>query len=352
MKKVIKLVCFLYLFVLSIELIKNVSLLIAPDIKGFLLQNLTPIKAVCVGWFTTSVVQSSGAVSSVVATFVGSNLININLAVYILMGALFGTSITALIISLVISSKQSKDFRHGFEIGLCLSIYSALLVLIIFSLEYLFGIYSKTAIFLSSLIYKKAFLLAFPDIIKFITSPIINLVLEKNNKYLVLLVGFIGLIIALRYIGKSVIDFFGGEHKAREFINKYFDSKYKAYFIGVGLTAILFSSSITIGLLVPLAVSRIINLRKAIPFILGANLGTFTDLVLVSLIIGKASAFAVPILTVLFGITGGIIFLPNTKFLHDTTKFISKKLINISREKAFYILIGFVLIPLIIIFVF
>ncbi|MBT4165432.1 Na/Pi cotransporter family protein [archaeon] len=352
MKKLLKLTFFLYLFILSIELIKKTSLALAPDIKLFLMQNLSPIKAVAVGWFTTSIVQSSGAVGSVMATFIGNNLITLPTTVYILIGASFGTSITALIISFITESKQKKDFRHGFEIGLCYAIYSALLVAIIFPLEFFFQFFSKTSLFLASQLGEKISFIKVPNIIEIITSPVINPITKQNHNLTIIILAFIILLIALRYLSKSIIEVFGGEDNARKFINKYFDSKYKAYIIGIILTAIVFSSSITIGLLVPLAVSRLISLKKAIPFILGADLGTFTDLILVSLIIGKTSSLAVALTVMLFGIIGGIIFLPHIDFLHKITKYTSKKLIKISRKKAFYILLGFIAIPLAIILIF
>ena len=47
-KHLVKLIFFLYLFILSIELIKKTSLFLAPDIKIFLLQGLNPIKAISI----------------------------------------------------------------------------------------------------------------------------------------------------------------------------------------------------------------------------------------------------------------------------------------------------------------
>jgi len=349
MKKWLKLIGLIYLFIFSIELIKKTSLFLAPSIKVFLLQGLTPLKAICVGWFTTSIVQSSGAVSSVIAAFTGNNLISLPTAIYIMIGASLGTTITALIISLITVSKRRKDFRHGFEIGLSYSIYAAFLVLIVFFLEYFFKFFSRFSFFLASILEEKISVLKIPNLIEIITSPIINPLFERNHKVILLIIAFAILIFSLRYIGKSVINFFGGEARARRFINKYFDSKYKSYLIGVALTAILFSSSITIGLLVPLAVARLINLKKAIPFILGADLGTFTDVFLASVIIGKTSALAAALAYSLFAVIGAIIFLPNINFLFNLTKYVSKKLIHISRKKALYILITFILIPLLII---
>ena len=76
-KKWGRLIFFIYLFILSIELIKKTSLFLAPSVKDFLTQSLTPIKAVSVGWFATAIVQSSGAVGSITAAFVGNNLLTL-----------------------------------------------------------------------------------------------------------------------------------------------------------------------------------------------------------------------------------------------------------------------------------
>ena len=348
MKKWVKLISLIYLFIFSIELIKRTSLFLAPNIKLFLLQSLTPVKAISTGWFTTSIIQSSGALGSLTAAFVGNNLISLPTAIYILIGASLGTTITPLIISLITSAKR-RDFRHGFEIGLCYSIYSAFLVVIVFFLEFYFKLFSKLSLFLASILGEKIFLLKAPNFIELITSPIITPLFEKNHKILLLIFAFAVLIFTLKFVGKSIIEVLGGEKKARNFINKYFESKYKTYFIGAVLTGIVFSSSITIGLLVPLAMARLINLKKAIPFILGADLGTFSDIFLASVIIGKISALATSLAFILFAILGGLIFLPNTNFLFKTTKYASKRLMHISRKKALYLLAAFILIPLLLI---
>ena len=336
------------MFILSIELIKKSSLFLAPTIKELLLQSLTPIKAVSLGWFGTSIVQSSGAVGSIVATFAGNNLIGLSTAIYILIGASLGTTITALIISLITVSQKRKDFRHGFEIALCYSLYSAMLVIPVFLLEYFFKLFSKTSLFLASTLGEKISLLKVPNFVDVITSPIIDILFKINGKLITLVISFLILVLVLRYIGKAIVEVLGGDKKARGFINRHFESKYKGYLIGFVLTAIVFSSSITISLLVPLAVSRTIGLRKAIPFILGADLGTFTDIFLASVILSQPLALATSFAYFLFGLLGGLIFLPNTEFLFKITKYTSKKIVNISRRKLIYILIGFILIPLLI----
>tara|TARA_Y100000310_G_C20618586_1_gene782002 strand:- start:338 stop:1459 length:1122 start_codon:yes stop_codon:yes gene_type:complete len=345
-KSFVKLAFFLYLFILAIQLIKKASGLIAPDARQFIFSNLSPLKAIAAGWFSTSIAQSSGAVSSLAVTFVGNGLIDLPIAVYILIGASMGTTITALIISLITVSKKKKDFRHGFEIALCYSIYSFILVFIVFFLEYFFALFSRLSFYLATLFQGNFSYLKVPDVVDVATGLIVKPIISNNHIVLTFLVAFLILIFALKFISRSVVEVMGGEVKAKNFINKYFDSPVKAYFMGVILTAIVFSSSITISLLVPLAVGGLIGLRRSIPFILGADLGTFTDTFLVSLIIGDTHAIAAAFSYALFAIVGAIIFLPNTNFLFRVTKYTSKKLIKISRKKAFYVLLFFVLIPL------
>ncbi len=344
-KSFVKLTFFLYLFILAIQLLKKASGMIAPDAKQFIFANLSPIKAIAAGWFSTTLAQSSGAVSSVAISFAGNNIIDLPTAVYILVGASMGTTITALIISLITVTSKRKDFRHGFEIALCYSIYSFFLVFIVFFLEYFFALFSRTALYLAKLFEGNFSYLRVPDIVDLITSPLVS-PLSENNFLFVFVIAFLILIFALKYIGRAIIEVLGGEVKAKNFVNRHFDSPIKAYFLGVLLTAIVFSSSITISLLVPLAVAGLIGLRRSIPFILGADLGTFTDTFLVSLIVGETNAIAAAFAYAMFAIIGAVVFLPNTNFLFRITKFTSKKLIKISRKKAFYVLLLFVLIPL------
>ncbi len=342
----LRLVLFLYLFILAIQIIKSASSLLAPNLHQFFVNEMNPIKAIATGWFSTVLVQSSGAIGSIVATFTGTEILNFNTAVYILMGALIGTAITALLISLITVSQKRRDFRHGFEIGLCYSIYSLLLVCIVFILELIFGLYSKLSLYIASGIGNNISLGKIPDWINVITEPLTKILLEKFNSLILIFIGLGILLFTLRYIGRSVIGVFGGEKPAKKFINKNFDSKIKAYFLGVFLTIIVFSSSITISLLVPLAVSRLVNLKRAVPFIIGASLGTQVDVFLASLLIGNVNALATFFVLFLFGITGAIVFLPQTENLWKLTKYTSKKVFCISRKTAFYVFLAFILLPL------
>lgn len=353
MKKGWTFIIWLYLFIMSIELIKTTSLSLSKYIHLILNSSLTPIKAISIGWFITSIIQSGGAlVSGIVAPFVANNFLPIITAVFIILGARIGTTITSLLISIILGvHRKRRDFRHGFEIGLAYIIFSVITAIIVFILEYFFHVFSKLSLFLANLIKTDITIYTIPHFIKLITEPITKIILLIPSKFFIFVLAFIILILTLRFFTKSVIIFLGGEDNARKFINKHFKSKFRSFSIGLLFTMLVFSTAISITLLVPLAVSRLINLKKAIPFIIGAALGTSTDVVLASFILGNVSAFAVAIAYILFGIIGALIFLPNVNLLFNLTKFISKRIIHISERRALVFLIIFILIPLLILLI-
>jgi Na+/phosphate symporter len=66
-----------------------------------------------------------------------------------------------------------------------------------------------------------------------------------------------------------------------------------AFFFGMVLTAITLSVSVSLTLLVPLTVRGVVRRENLIPFILGANITTFIDTLLASLMVDHPAAFSV-----------------------------------------------------------
>lgn len=341
--KVLKLLLVFYCFVLSLVLIKKSAMLLGKDLIG-LVSLTTPFKAFGIGWLVTSIVQSSGAVSSLVAALTGLGVLSLGIAIYFVLGSCIGSTVTSFIVSLLSKAKR-RDFRHGFEIAAAHAIFNILLVIFIFPLEYFLSIFSKVGLVFSRRLDGIFLLAKIPDFVSLITGFFVKR-LFFVNAVIVLIFAFGLLFFSLNFFGKVMLEIFGGEKNARNFIDRYFKSKYKGFLIGLVLTAILFSSSITISLLIPLVVSRVLNLRKAIPFILGAEVGTFTDTFLASLVIGKGLAVSVALLYLVFNIVGALFWFWNVDVLFDITKYFSKRLLKVSRTHALGFFVVFLLVPL------
>lgn len=102
--------------------------------SGFL-QN--PLIGLMVGVITTVVFQSSGAVTSVLVTIVGSGVLNVRQSIPIIMGANLGTSVTNTVVSLIVYRKKS-NFEIAMTAGIVHDMYNMMSVVFMLPLELLF----------------------------------------------------------------------------------------------------------------------------------------------------------------------------------------------------------------------
>ncbi len=336
---------FLYLFIFSIELIKKLTMILSKDLISWFNFIDTPLKSFSFGWLFTSIVQSGGGIIIILATFTGLGVINFVTGFYSMLGTRIGITITPLLMSLFVKNVKRRDFRHGFEISLVHTFYNLSLVILFFFLEYFFSVFSKIGLIVSDRMSDSFLVTSFPNLINLFFDWLVDIFLLFENKILLLIFALILLLISLEFISKYLLKLYDGEQKTRKIINSCFRSKSVCFFTGLISTFLLTSTNITITLLVPLAVKRVINLKKAIPFIIGANVGTVLEVVILTLIAGKSLAIALVFVYVLFALIGVLIWLPNTNLLFKITKYFSKRMMHVSRERALMYFVVFILIP-------
>lgn len=339
-KKILNLLCFLlflYLFLFSLILIKSSFSEIGGHILKITRGNISEVNAFGFGWLLTLIMQSSGAAISALMALNFAGIIGPVVLIYMVLGTKIGTTITALLVALLVFAKR-RDFRHGFEIGLANLVYAFPIAIFMFFLEYFFSFFSKVGNYL--MVYEVPFKINFIDKI---TLPLINLI-KFIPEYFLALLGIFLLIFSLKKMSVFMLRLWGEDY-LRKKINKYFKKKYLSFLIGFLIALFLTSTSITITLLVPLIVSRIINLKKVIPYIIGTNLGGVIDTVIGGLVIGRTSLPAI-FTYISFSIIG-LFWLFNTELMFNITKFISKRTLRISRKRATLFVLSFILLALI-----
>ena len=102
--------------------------------SGFL-QN--PLIGLMVGVITTVVFQSSGAVTSVLVTIVGSGVLSVRQSIPIIMGANLGTSVTNTVVSLIVYRKK-QNFEIAMTAGIVHDMYNMMSVVFMLPIELLF----------------------------------------------------------------------------------------------------------------------------------------------------------------------------------------------------------------------
>lgn len=325
---------FLYLFIFSLVLIKFSFTEIGRYIIQITRDNLSEINALGFGWLLTLIMQSSGAAISALLAMNFAGIIGPIVLIYMVIGTRIGTTITALFVSLFISAKR-RDFRHGFEIGLANLVYAFPIAIFMFFLEYFFSFFSNVGNYFvaSGVPFKITF-------IENITMPLINLI-NFLPEYFLAFLGIFLLIFSLKKMPIFMMRLWG-ENYIRKKINKYFKKKHFSFFIGFLIAVFLTSTSITIALLIPLIVSRVVNLKKVIPYIIGTNLGGVIDAIIGGLIIGETALPAV-FTYVSFSIIG-LFWLFNTDLMFKITKFISKRTLHLSKKRAIFFVLFFILL--------
>jgi len=213
----------------------------------------TPFIGMLVGLVTTSIIQSSSATTVMLVGFVNAGLMTLKQAIGVIYGANIGTTVTAQLIAF----KLTDYALPIIGLGMGLNLFA-----------------------------KKRF--------------------YKNMGEF--LFGFGILFLGLNILTGSVKPFGTSESVRNAFII-FSKSPLTGIITGMIVTAIIQSSSVTTGLVLALASVGLVDLRGAIPLILGCNIGTCITALLAS--IGTTiSARRTAVAHITFNITGVFLFLP------------------------------------------
>lgn len=242
----------LALFLYGMEMMSSGLELVAGDKLRVVIEKMTSnfFKSILVGALVTAVIQSSSATTVMVVGFVNAGLMTIYQSVGIIMGANIGTTITGQLVALNIST----------------------LAPIIAFVGFLLNTFSKS---------KKK---------KYIGQSIIGL-------------GF--LFMGMQFMSDSMAPL--RDYPGFASLMTKFDNPILGVLAGTGITALLQSSSASLGILQAISNQGVISLHSAMYIILGFNIGTCVTSVLSSVGSSK-NARRTALVHVLFNIIGTIIF--------------------------------------------
>lgn len=231
-----------------------------------ILEKLTssPIKAVLLGAGVTAVIQSSSATTVMVVGFVNSGIMKLSQAVGIIMGANIGTTITSWILSL--TGIESGNF---FVQMLKPSSFSPILALI----------------------------------------GIIIMMMSKDSKkkdIASILLGFAVLMFGMDTMSNAVKPL----ADVPEFTNilLIFTNPILGMLAGLILTAVIQSSSASVGILQALCATGAMNYGVALPIIMGQNIGTCVT-AMISSIGAKKNAKRAALIHLYFNMIGTLVFM-------------------------------------------
>lgn len=129
----------LWLFVCAISLLGDAFQVLTGKVAGEIFSNSAflqnPVVGLVIGILVTVLVQSSSTSTSIVVTLVAAQVINVQSAIFICMGANIGTSVTNTIVSMT-QSMERNQFRRAFAGATVHDCFNFLVVLVLLPLEW------------------------------------------------------------------------------------------------------------------------------------------------------------------------------------------------------------------------
>jgi len=364
--KILIALALLYIFLVGI---KFISISFGLFGSGFAEQLVSfysnPFCGLFTGILVTSLVQSSSATTSLIVGLAGSGLLPLESAIPMVIGANMGSTITSLLVSFTFITRK-EDFRRAFTAATMHDFFNVFTILVFFPLEIFFHIIEKSALFLTD-IFQNVGGVAFTSPVKMIIDPV-----TKSAQHLLLdtfgiadvLAGIILLIIAILIVVFSLIYLVKTMRSlvintTEKVIDRLlFRNTFTAFTLGMLITAVIQSSAVTVSMVVGMVAAGFLDVNRAYPFTLGANIGTTITALLASLVtLNSESGAAVSTigLTValshlVFNIYGTMIFLP----LRKVPIFCATKFGQFASESkvwaVIFVICGFFLVPLGLIF--
>jgi sodium-dependent phosphate cotransporter len=303
----------LYLFLLSINLLGHAFKLFGKDFAETLLTTTAnPFLALFIGILATSTIQSSSTTTSIIVGLVAAGGLSLESAIPMVMGANIGTTVTNTLVSFGHATRR-VEFRRAFSAAIVHDIFNIFSVAVLFPLEILFHPIQKTATLLEKGFEGIGGLTLFNPL-KFIIKPAVGVVdgLLGDLSFAAVLMVVISLIILFLSLAQMVkISRSMVMGRVETLLDKYlFGNDLSSLLVGLGLTAVVQSSSVTTSIAVPLAGAGILSVRQIFPYTLGANIGTTVTALLAALATGNPAAVTVSFSHLTFNIFGIGIFYP------------------------------------------
>ena len=246
--KVLAIVVSLYLFLVGIAGIGHSFQLFGGEFsEGVLTATESPVVALFIGILATSLVQSSSTTSSVIVGLVAGGTIPTEAAVFMIMGANVGTTVTNTIVGGLQVGSPVKAGTGPAVSALATAVGQQGTLLLVIAAALTVG-----ALF---------------SIVRLLRS------------------------LALRRV-EAALD------------ERLFRNAGRSMLVGVAITMVVQSSSISTSLVVPMVAMEILSLRQVFPYTLGANVGTTFTANLAALSTGNVAAVTVSLAHLLFNVCG------------------------------------------------
>lgn len=300
------------LFLFSLDLmVSSLRHLGSDTAKSVIEATENPFTGLFVGLLVTALIQSSSTTTALTVAMVASGAISFQSAIPLIMGANVGTTITSTIISLGFINKK-KEFKRAIAAGTYHCFFNLLTVMILFPLELYYGFLSNASAWIGQTIFPTFEISAATtpgvswSLFGFATDFLVNSI---SSGIVLTVLSFILLVVSILIFRKLISDLLKAQ-SPETFSKFFFAGELKSFFWGLVTTAAIRSSTITTSLVVPIVAKKVVKMRMAAPFIMGANIGTTITAFIAAMMNSNNSAINIAVAHFLFNFIGVLLFFP------------------------------------------
>lgn len=281
-----------------------------------------PFMGLVIGILATTLVQSSSVTTSMVVALVAAPNSPLPLAnaIPIIMGANIGTTVTSTMVALSYAGRK-EEFRRAFAAATCHDFFNFLAVALLLPLELATGFLETSSGWLATAIAGGGGGVKPPNPVKRLVyasldplSSGLNALAPSGRTASVslLVISLLLIFVSLYLLVKTLRSLTGT--RLQTYIARALDTNaWVGLLVGLIVTVMVQSSSITTSIMVPLAGAGIVTVRQVFPVTLGANVGTTITALLASMALPPATAHLgvqIALVHLLFNLSGVVLVYP------------------------------------------
>ncbi len=290
LKRLVLVLLAIFLFVLAVQLLKEGARGLAPYLRSSMdIDN--PVRAFGLGWLSSSLILSGSPIAASALALFDAGAIGALAAFTMINGSRFGASLAILLLGFfyhLLGHERHTSLSVGIlTLLITLTVYSTGMVIGILLL--LYGLLDPVQFSLPSVA---------AELIDLVYGPILSPLSRWLAGWPLFLLG-VGTIMASFKLFDAILPIRLEATKFRK-VHRYVYNPWIMFLLGFGVTVLTTSVSVSIGILIPLSTRGYVKAENLVPYIMGANVSTFIDTLIVALLLRNPGAFTV----VLSGIMG------------------------------------------------
>lgn len=282
-KKVLIAVAGVAVFILALELLKSGARELQPLFKTLAVDSMT--NTLGMGWLMAYMVLSGSPVAAVSLTLYSQHLISDVQSFAMITGSRLGASFIVLLVGFV-SYLRGRQRVASISIGVLALLTTATIYLPAMGMGYLIltnGWFDNVRFGAPT---------ALASFIDIVYDPIVHWLAGLLPGWLVFVAGLLILLTAFNIFDRALPEI-SSESGSFQRVSDLVYRPWVMFVIGMAVTAVTLSVSVSLTILVPLSVRGYVRRENLMPYVMGANITTFIDTLFAALLLNTPRAFTI-----------------------------------------------------------